>query len=333
MLGIDIGAYSIKAAVVKRSGKKFSIEQVASEVLPMDKRGGIIDADTLRSLVSKVIKRAGKGQSAVALSVPTSSAIFKTLQVDANMSEDALEGEVQLELVNFVPFPPDQVYSDFVRMGPSEAVEGKEDIFVAASRRDLVDKVANAVAVKSIKRKEVDIEAFAIGQLLELMKGKDSRDAYAVIDVGYKASTFCVFQGGNMLFSREQQVGGHNLTEAIAESQGVDISEAENMKHNAIASVPEAIVDGYLDSVSEQVAMGLEFFSSSNDTILQTVYITGGGSMVAGLLENLADNIPSYDFEMLPLGQSIQIGKKTNGMSLESIVATTAVATGLAMRK
>ncbi len=333
MLGIDIGAYSIKAAVVKKSGKKVAIDQVITEVLPMEKRGGSIDVGTLRSLVGKVVKRVGKGQSKVALSIPTSSAILKTLQVDKGLSEDMLEGEIQLELVNFVPFPLDQVYIDFRRMGRSESDPDREDVFVAASRRDFVDKMADAVTSRTIKTKEVDVEAFAIGQVLEYVKGVGYEDAYAVVDIGYKTTTFCVFQRGEMIFSREQQVGGHNLTEAIAEVSGVELAEAEDTKHNAIDSVPRAVVQGYVESICEQLAMGLEFYSSSNDAPLKSIYVTGGGSLVPRLIDSLCERMPRYEFEVFPLEERIQIGRKTNGMDVETIVATAAVATGLSMRK
>lgn len=333
MLGIDIGSYSIKAAVVKKSGKKAIIEQVAAEVLPLEMRGGVADASSLQTLVSKLIKRVGKGHKTVALSIPTSSAILKTLDVDAGLNDDLLEGEIQLELVNFVPFPLDQVYADFIRLGRSKQNPDKEEVFVAASRRDIVDKIANSVTLKSISSKEIDVEAFAIGQVLEQIKGKSYREAYAVIDVGYRASTICVFQGGDMIFSRELQIGGHQLTEAIAEASGVELDEAEKRKHTALDSVPEVVIESYRDSVSEQMAMAFEFFVSTNSTNIQTVYLTGGGSIVSGLLENLTENLPNYQIEMLPIGLEIGIGKKTNGLSPEEVAGISAVSAGLSMRK
>ncbi len=332
MLGIDIGAYSVKAAVTKKSGKRVSIERLAAEVLPIDKRGGSIDINSLQAIVATLVKKVGKGQDTVALGIPTASVILKNIQVDTGLSDDLLEGEVQLAMVDFVPFPLDQVYADFIRLGKSEQNPDKEDILVAASRRDIVDKIANSVSVKSIRHKEVDVEVFAIGQVLEKIKGKNYRDTYAVIDIGYVSTTICVFQAGRMLFSREQQVGGHHLTEAIAEANGVGLQEAENIKHNTPNSLSAMVLDGYFDSVSEQVALALEFFGSTNDNEIQTVYVTGGGSMVPGLLKSLAENMPNQQFEQLPIGQEIQISKKISNMPLETVGASAAVVAGLAMR-
>lgn len=333
MLGIDIGSYSIKAAVVKKSGKKATIEQFASEVLPANMQGGKADINTLQSLVSGLIKKVGKGQTSVALSIPTSSAILKTLTVDGELSGDLLEGEVQLELVNFVPFPLDQVYSDFVPMGSSEQNTNMQDVFVAASRRDIVDKVANTVNSKSIKNKEIDIEVFAIGQVIEQLQGANYKHVCAVVDIGYNTTSICVFQAGDMLFSRDQQVGGQHLTEAIAEAGGMALEDAERTKLNAINTVAEPVIQGYLDSLSEQVSLAFEFFSSTNTHGIDMVYVTGGGSLSPGVLEGLSENIPNYRFVHMPLGQDIKIAKKTNGISTEEVAATAAVVSGLGMRK
>lgn len=333
MLGIDIGSYSIKAAVTKKSGKKVIIDQIATEVLPADMRGGSVDLKTTQQVIGRLIKKVGKAQSVAALSIPTSSAILKTIDVDANLSGNSLEGEVQLELVNFVPFPLEQVYADFISLGKSKDNPDKQQVFVAASRRDIVDKVANSISSKAIKQKEVDVEAFAIGQILEQIKGKNYREAYSIIDIGYRSTTIYVFQNGEMLFSREQQVGGQHLTEAIAEANGLELEEAENLKLNSISSVPEAVITNYLDSLSEQIALAFEFFSSTNTTALATTYITGGGSNVPHLMGNLGENMPEQIFERLPLGETIKIGKKTYGMSAKDISYIAAVSAGLSMRK
>lgn len=136
-----------------------------------------------------------------------------------------------------------------------------------------------------------------------------------------------------MLFNREQQVGGYHLTEAIAEASGVSMSEAETTKLNNIHSVPNAVLMAYLDTLNEQISLALEFFSSTNEENIETVYITGGGSSLPNLLESLTEAQANYKIAFLPIGQEIKIGKKTNGLMPEEVRACTAVVSGLAMRK
>ncbi len=333
MFGIDIGSYSIKAAVVKKSGRGgATIEQVACAVLPEETRGGTMSADVASRLIADLVKKVGKGQDRVALSVPTSSVILKTINVDANLSESLLDGEIQMELVNFVPFPLEQVYSDYVSLGRSVEDPDKEEIFVVASRKDVVDKVAGYVNVKSIRKKEVEVESFALGQVVEQIKGKNYREAYAVVDIGYKSTVISIFKSGRMLFNREQQVGGYHLTEAIAEASGQSISEAEQVKLTNVHSVSSEVLEAYLDTLVEQIGLALEFFSSANSDSIENVYITGGGSLLPGLLSSLNESLSKYKMSLLPIGQEIKIGKKTNGLSNEEIQAYSAVVSGLAMR-
>ncbi len=334
MFGIDVGSYSIKAAVIKRTGKAVAtIEQIAYEVLPEESRGGSLDTKVARSIVTSLIKKIGKGQNRVALSIPTSSAILKTIAIDANLSESLLEGEVQMELVNFVPFPLEQVYADYISLGEDAQNPDKEEIFVVASRRDIVDKVASYVDVKSIRKKEVEIESFALGQVIEQIKGKGYREAYAIVDIGYKSTVITVFKDGSMLFNREQQIGGHHLTEEIAEENGLSLSEAETIKLTNIHSVSNIVLETYLDALVEQIGLALEFYSSVNTHSIETVYITGGGSLLPGLLASMERLSPDYEITSLPICQSMNISKRSNQLSAGEIDAYAAVVSGLAMRE
>ncbi len=334
MFGIDVGSYSIKAAIIKKTGRGGAIiEQVAYEILPEESRGSFLDAKIVRSIVTSLVKKIGKGQTRVALSIPTSSTILKTINVEANLNDSLLEGEVQMELVNFVPFPLEQVYADYVSLGKSAQDPDKEEIFVVASRKDIVDKIASYVDVKSIRKKEVEVESFALGQVIEQIKGKNYRKAYAIVDIGYKSTAISVFKNGNLLFNREQQIGGHHLTEAIAEANGLSVSESEKIKLTNIHSISSVVLEAYLDALIEQIGLSLEFYSSANTDNIDTVYITGGGSLLPGLLANLKKLFPSNKMALLPIGQGIKVSKKTNDLTIEEIGAYAAVASGLAMRE
>lgn len=230
MLGIDIGSYAIKAAAVKSSGNKASVEQFAIEVLPLEAQGGRASVATLQEVTKRLLKKIGKSSDTVCLSIPTASSIIKTLEVDKSVSGDMLEGEVQMQLINIIPFPLEQVYSDFTSLGVSPQDPSKQEVFVAASRKDIVDKVASSVDDKLVKGKEVDIEGLVYAQVLERIKGKNYRDNYAIIDIGYKTTRIYVYNNGDLIFNREQQIGGLQLTESISEAFGLSLEEAEQRK-------------------------------------------------------------------------------------------------------
>ncbi len=332
MLGIDIGSYSIKIALSRLSGRKAVVERVVSEVLPPELRGGALDEASAQQIITRLLKKIGKTQEKVCLGISTSSAIIKTTEVDSDLSGDSLEGEVITQLTSFVPFPSENTYYDFVSLGKSTNV-GMQRVLLAATRRDLVEKKVQSLNYKLVKEVEVDVEGFAYGQVMEKIKGKKYQDNFAIIDVGYKTTNVYIYNSVEMIFSREQQIGGQQLTELISELAGISLEDAEKRKINSLSEFKDTVLPEYLNSLAEQLNESFEFFDQSVSDVA-VAYVVGGGSLVPGLNEILSDNIPNIKFEDLPTGGPIKIGKKaTSDFSLEHLMASGSMAISLSMRK
>ncbi len=336
MLGIDIGSYAVKAATVKSSGNKASVEQFAIEVLPLESQGGKASVATLQEVTKRLLKKLGKSNDKVCLSIPTASSIIKTIEIDKGVSGDALEGEVQMQLLNIIPFPLEQVYTDFSSLGVSSQDPNKQDVFVAASRKDIVNKVASAVEDKLVKSKEVDIEGLVYAQVLEKIKGNNYRDNYAVIDIGYQTTRVYIYNNGSLIFNREQQIGGLQLTESISEAFGLSLEEAEQRKLSGDHSeeFKSIVLNNYLDNISEQIALAIEFFhSTSAENQIESAYLCGGGSLVNGLTASLSENIPSTRFEILPTHDKVKYSRKVGNFGENTVSAVGSHCFGLGMRK
>lgn len=328
MLGIDIGTYSVKVAVVKKSGKKATIDKVYTEIIPPEAR----EADALparQRLITNLIERAGRAEKTIALSVPTSSTILKTIRVASDLSDEELEGEVQLALIDWVPFPLDQVYIDFVGLGKQADNPALQEIFVAATKRETVDAAVEHIKVKNIRHKIVDIEATAIGLLIEKMKGEYYRDVYAVVDIGYLSTNTYVYAKDELLFSRSQQIGGQHLTELIAETMGLSEEEAEKRKLTALGTIPQRIINHYLNALAEQISTSIELYLSEAERIFDVVYLTGGGSHLMELIPTLKRHFPEQEVAFLPINDSLKVNAQTDDKTIDLL---SAVAIGLALR-
>lgn len=328
MLGIDIGDYAIKVAVVKGGGKKIAVSKILYEVIPPESRNkdGI---EAKRKIIASLIKRAGRNEKTIALSIPTSAAILKNIDIASGLTDDELEGEIQLALINLIPFPLDQVYVDFISLGRKKDTPSMQEVLVATTRKEVVDAVAENIQAKTIREKIVDLEATAVGVLVEKIKGKNYRDAYAVIDIGYTLTSVYVFAKDELLFTREQQIGGQQLTEAIAETMGISTEEAETTKLSAFATIPDDIVENYVESFVEQIALAFELYSSTNTREPSAIYLTGGGSNVSALIPALKNSLSQQDVELLPICDSVKINDRTDSQVVNSL---SAVSIGLALR-
>lgn len=332
MLGIDIGQYSVKVASIKRQGKRAVIDKMAIQPLPIEMRGGVADILTLQQIITRLVRQINSKDKVAALSVPTTSTILKKMTLDKHLSGELLEGEIQLELVDLIPFSLEQVYIDFVLLGQSKQNPDKQRVLVAVCRRDVVDKVAHSLVVPSIKEKHVDIAAFALGQLMPQLQGGRGEGVWAVLDIGYRSSNFSVFKADEMLYSREQPVGGHHLTELVADAVGLDLEAAESLKLNTPQAIDSLILDSYLDLVGEQLVLALEFFANSHADKIEHLYLTGGGSKVEGLSEMLKQRLPQQAFSLIPINKLIKLEKNTSSVPADEVGYFMATAVGLAMR-
>lgn len=328
MLGIDIGSYAIKVATAKKSGNKVIVNKLLHEVIPpegRDKTG----LEIRQKIIANLVKRVARSEKVAALSIPTSSAILKTIEVANNLTEAELEGEIQLALINLIPFPLEQVYVDFVSLGRKKDNPEMQEVLVATTRKEVVDGAVANIKVKNIREKIVDIEASAMAMLIETIKGKNYSDIYGVIDIGYTLTSVYVFARNELLFTREQQIGGQHLTESIAETMGVSLEEAEQSKLSDIANIPRDIIDSYIETVVEQIGLAFELYQSTNTQQPSTIYLTGGGSSLAELIPELNDNLIGYDVEALPINESIKVNSRLGNDVVNSL---SAVSVGLALR-
>lgn len=331
-LGLDIGRYAIKAVVAKPVGDSVVIDRVACRVLPPALRADSASPTQLQPFVADLVRQIGKGVRAIAAGMSTGAVQLKTLQVETGLDDERLEGDIQLALLDFVPFAPHEIYVDFVRLGNVASSAETEPVLVAVSRRESVDPIAAAIATKSIQQPIIDVAVFALAKVLNSAVDILPATAYAVLDIGYLSSTFSVFLDGNLLFFHEQAIGGHQLSEAIAEAQHCPIATAEQIKHDEFHTVPAAVKQAYFTAFAEQTALTLALFTSQHEVDLHTLYLTGGGSLTDGLFNALCQAIPQPALAILPIGQAIGIGKKVSGMTPENIAAQSALATGLSVR-
>ena len=96
VLGIDISSTSVKLLELSRSGDRFSVESYS--VLPMPPNSvvekNITEMDTVAQTLEEVVKRSKTKRKEVAVAVAGSAVITKIIDMDAGLSDDAMEAQI-----------------------------------------------------------------------------------------------------------------------------------------------------------------------------------------------------------------------------------------------
>ena len=105
------------------------------------------------------------------LHINTGDAIMREVTVDAGLRGNELEGAIELELNDAIPFGMDQVYFDF-----DEVPNKRGTRLVVAVRRDVADEKTALLnnLPKTFTAPHVDVDAFAFNRVLNYVVRNDS---------------------------------------------------------------------------------------------------------------------------------------------------------------
>ena len=292
MLDIDISSTSVKLLELSRSGGRYRVESYAVEPLPpnsvMEKN--ITDAQLVGEAIARAVKKSGTRTKLGACAVAGSAVITKVISMPANLSDEELEGQIQIEADQYIPYALDEISLDFSILGPSPSDPGRIDVLLAASRSDNVDVRVAALEVAGIEAKIVDVEAFALENAVALLaaQGGPVGDAHvlAVMDVGATASTLSVLEDSKIIYTREQLFGGRQLTDEIQRRYGLSYEEAGLAKRQG--GLPDnyepEVLRPFMESMAQEVNRALQFFYSSSQVgTVDHVVLAGGCASIGGI--------------------------------------------------
>jgi type IV pilus assembly protein PilM len=135
IIGLDIGASSIRLLQLSRHGSSFRIDHFAIEPLP---QGVIVeksvqDIDAISGAIKSAIRKSGSSSKCCAVAVSGSAVFTKTISLPANLAQADIESQVQIEANRI--FPIRWMKSAWTsRHGPSARNADMVDILLAASK-------------------------------------------------------------------------------------------------------------------------------------------------------------------------------------------------------
>ena len=111
----------------------------------------------------------GRKTREVAIAISGDAAITKIIQMPSSLSEGDLEGQVEIQADQYIPFPMEEVSFDYEIQGQNEADPDMFDVLLVATRTDNVDQRQAAVDAAGLVARVVDVEAFALENACQLL--------------------------------------------------------------------------------------------------------------------------------------------------------------------
>jgi type IV pilus assembly protein PilM len=339
-VGLDIGTFAVRAAEVTLGAKPTLTRygQVALAPGAMDD-GEIADIDAVAAAIRRLWTEGGFRGRDVVIGVANQRVIVRQADLP-DLSDDELRSALQFEAQELIPIPVEDAVLDFQVLERISSAEGEPQarILLAAAQRDMVRNAVAAVERAGLSPAMVDLVPFA---LIRSLRDEDRAGPEAIVSIGGGVTNVVVHEGGVPRFVRILMVGGDELTRAVAEGLDVDLDTAEDLKRRGgegdgdpAAGEAARIVEARMSPLVEEVRGSLDFYRAQQDSEpLERVLLTGGGSLLPGLVERLGAAVAAPVELARPL-EHVTVGRLP--LSAEQLAAAEpmlAVPIGLALAR
>jgi type IV pilus assembly protein PilM len=292
-VGLDIGSGLIKVAVVDHSKSTPELVRVATAPLLADAivEGEIMDPGIVAEAISACLQAAGVSSKDVVTAVGGRDVIIKKIQIERVKEAQARE-LMRWEAEQHVPFDMESVELDFQILDP-DGTEPEMSVLLVAAKRELVEAKVRVLSDGGLNAVAVDVDAFALHNAFELNHPDAMTGVVALVNIGHEVSIVNIVEEGVPILTRDLPTGTRRMREDLQRDRGLGSDESAALLQGFDRSEH---LDAVLETRGEEIAVGIEravafLASSSRSGGLSSVFLSGGGSRVPGLVDVLGDRL------------------------------------------
>jgi type IV pilus assembly protein PilM len=336
-VGLDIGSHAVKVCQMAKTDTGYQLLGLGSNVLPAGtvEDGTLQEPEVVAKEIAALMKNLKIKQKKVAISISGYSVIVKKINL-AVMDEKVLEGYIQNEVGQYIPFDIEDVYLDYHDLKTNTENYDRTDVMLVAAKKEVIDGYLAMLDSIGLQAVIVDVDGFALENAYEANFALNEN--VVLIDIGAtKMSINIIFQGVSVL-ARDVVVGSRQLTEQIQDRLGVSMEDAEALKIGLIpAEEKQKEMEDIFISTGTQWAMEIKkaidlYYNNHPDAPLSKLILSGGGARVTGLASFLNEEI-GIPAEIFNPFERVEVdSKKIDAEYLKYMAPEMAIAVGLAIR-
>ncbi|MCX6717694.1 MAG: type IV pilus assembly protein PilM [Candidatus Taylorbacteria bacterium] len=350
VIGIDIGASSLKVVQLKKKGGRAILETYGELAIGPYAgtnlgRAAVLGSDKLVEALKDLLRESNTTTINGGMSIPIGSSLIAFIKMPT-IDEKRLSEMVPIEARKYVPVPISEVSLDWWAVPKDEStvseyqngqkiVEEKGiEVLLVVIHNDAIAKNKDIQKMTGLNISFSEIEIFSnIRAILE-----PSLNPQMIMDFGAGSTKMFIVERGILRSSHVINRGSQDITLSISKSLGISFDEAEKIKRKQgildqagsdknVVGVSSITLD-YILAEAGRVVMS--YYKKSGKKISKIV-LTGGGSLLLGLKEKAQNSFET------PVEIANPFSKVEYPAFLEEVLKTAgpefSVAIGLAIRK
>jgi len=304
MIAVDLGTRKTKAVLLERHGQSLELLRYALLDAPISEKR--ITPEQLTEHLRAVVTALEADTKSVTVAIGLDDVVMRQVELPQIPKDEMrmilknnTRGYLQQDLPNHVfdchVFPPRATPVKAAPQKPAKTPEApkqmampKLKVLVAAARQQLMNDFQMAIRSAGLTPESIVPGMIAPVNAFELaMPEIFARDSIALVDIGFKHSSVCVLDQGELALTRLMSIGGDRMTAGLAEAMNISYAEAEGIKVGMGQEVQSAL-EAQVIPLGREVRASLDFFEHQNDRAISQVFISGGSAqseLIVGMLK------------------------------------------------
>ena len=285
MLVVDMGGRTTKSVLIERRDEKLAVTRYAMLDAPIFEKK--ISAELLAGHLREIVQKMDARPKSVTLTMGLDDVMLKQIDLPQIPVDDMrliiknnTKVYLQQDLPNYafdchIFIPKVQANAEAVSKNP---VAPKLKILVGGAKQELLNIYQSAVANAGFAMASIvpgligPVNAFEAS-----MPEAFARETVALVDIGFKHSSICILDRGELVLTRVVNIGGDRLTAGLAEAMNISYAEAEGIKIGMPNEVLLAL-EAQVQPLGRELRASLDFFEHQHDRPVSRVYVCGGSA-------------------------------------------------------
>lgn len=293
VVGLDIGANSIKLIKLLYKSGSYSLKALAIKELPM----GVIVAEEIKDRdavifdIQSLIDQTDPKLKEVVISISGHGVITDKVVIDRKSGAEA-EQAILFEAEQRAPFDVEDVTLDYhiIREDPET---NKMEVLLVAARNEFLKNYLDLIIDAGLKPVIVDTDAFAILNSYKINYDIDPSRIIALVDIGFDVTNITFLKDGYYHSTRDVSNGTRLVFDAVSKEFRLNQELTANVLRGEMdTSIDQDMFKATIVTASEELVAGLEvalsyFKSSSGAEKVDWIVLSGGGALIPFLPELL----------------------------------------------
>ncbi|HOV33497.1 MAG TPA: pilus assembly protein PilM, partial [Candidatus Hydrogenedens sp.] len=226
---LEIGTSAIRLCELKKTKAGLQLIKYYEKPIPYDSQLEEEEKkDLQRKAVAELLKQAKVKTRKLISAVPGQS-VFVRVRSLPPVSERKVDQIVRYEIQQQIPFDLRQIAIDYQIL--DQPAGGGYEVLMVAIKTDVVDKFLSVLSGLKLQPDIVDVIPFASYSWLKYNGELHAHnECVAVIDLGAVNTNIVVERDGIFRNTRTLNIGGNDITQAIADAFNIPFAEAEKIK-------------------------------------------------------------------------------------------------------